>query len=117
MESKPFNIEIQLSDQNNKILTPLAVPDYSELKSATTSNKDFIVFDIIVKQNPVDKIAINIMQGYTNVFQAQLNSSMQTIGKHKWKWDGFNNAGIFDTKTLKQSNLSVEIVAQLNTNI
>ncbi|MDG9671353.1 hypothetical protein ONV78_26705 [Hahella sp. CR1] len=113
MSRMDFDVEVKLLKTSpDTILTPLCIPDFRELKSNTTKNKDFITFEIQVKNQPVDKLFINISDGDLPVFQSELLPNMRQVGTHTWDWDGYNQAGILDTKILKSSHLRVTVTAK-----
>ncbi|AZZ91974.1 hypothetical protein EUZ85_15030 [Hahella sp. KA22] len=113
MSRMDFDVEVKLLKTSpDTILTPLCIPDFQELKSNTTKNKDFITFEIQVKNQPVDKLYINISDGDFLVFQIELPASMREIGTHRWEWDGYDRVGTLDTKILKSSKLKVTVTAQ-----
>ena len=110
MDNTPLEINIRLTD-TKRTLTPLSIPDYNEIASGSSFNKNHIVFEVEIKNTPVDTLTIKISQGTKVIYQETLNSTMHTIGKHEWSWDGFNDLGILDTKLLKQSALTIELSA------
>lgn len=110
MDGKPLEVDFKLSD-TKRTLTPLAIPDYNEISSGISQNKDYIAFEINIKNTPVNTLIVKISQGVKIIYQEVLDTTKHSIGKHTWNWDGFNNLGIFNTKELKQSALVVELTA------
>lgn len=110
MENAPLTIDIKLSN-TKKTLTPLNVPNFNEIASGNSLNNDHIVFEIHIKNTPADSLTVKISQATNVIYQEALSATKHTEGKHEWSWDGFNNLGIFSTKSLKQSSLTVELIA------
>jgi len=113
-----FTIAIELNNQNHSILTPLKTPNYKEVNSGvTTQNNDTISFNISIQKTRVDSLSIKISQGSTVLLQQALSATHHAVGKHVWSWDGFSSSGVFDTKQLKASSITIEVTAQSGSDI
>ena len=110
MDELPLDIDISLTDAN-KTLTPLRVANFNELASGSSLNRDYISFEIKIKNTSATSLIVKISHGTRVIFQEALSASMFIVGNHKWNWDGFNALGKFDSKMLKQSALIVELIA------
>jgi hypothetical protein len=113
-----FDISIELADHSDdKNLTPLRIPDYSESGSTQTDNQAYVNFEIEVEDNTLDFLEIEIFVGVTpnrrRVYYEELGYNYRTVGTHEWRWDGYSEAGILDTRVLKDPSLELELRGML----
>ena len=107
---------ITLKDGGNRILTPLAIPDFAELPSGSTKNKEIIDFEINNKKAPADSVLIEVLTGDKVIFTETKTDAFLSSGKHDWQWDGYDSNGILDTAVLKHKPLRVRLTATQNGN-
>jgi hypothetical protein len=99
----------------NRILTPLEIPDFDELKSGSTKNKEGIDFTIHNRKNePVDSVTLEVLDDSKVIYSEKNTSGLLDPGEHDWTWDGYSNSGVLDTKVLKSEKLKVRLVAEKN---
>jgi hypothetical protein len=115
-----FDLSIELvKHKDGTILAPFKIPDFDELNSATSNTRDFVKFEIKIEENPVDYVLFQVTVGSGAELQsiyselAIVGSKLRTVGTHEWKWDGFSDQGILDTKILKDPNLKLKVSAEL----
>ncbi|TQV68250.1 hypothetical protein FKG94_23415 [Exilibacterium tricleocarpae] len=112
MNSSAFDLDVTFTgNTDGDILTPFSVPDYRELRSATTGNSDGVGFEIDIRNSGVDTLVATIMAGSGLVRQEQLPAPLRAVGRHQWQWDGFGTNGVLDTRILKEPSLSLEFLA------
>ena len=117
-----FDLALELvGDSDERILTPLSIPDYDELNSGNTKNRDYVTFEMEIKENTVEKVIMEITVGSgTNkkqIYYKVADPKYLKVGTHELTWDGFGNVGthnnILDTKLLKDPNLELKVTAEL----
>jgi hypothetical protein len=91
----------------NRILTPLEIPDFKELPSGSTKNKESIDFVVTRDKDKADDLLIEVFDGATLLFSDVNTSGLLSGGD--WQWDGYDTSGILDTKVLKSKNLKVRL--------
>jgi hypothetical protein len=106
---KPPVLDYKIKLGNNRILTPLEIPDFKELSSGSTKNKESIDFVVTCNKDEADQLRIEVFDGNTLLFSDTNTSGLLSGGD--WQWDGYNASGILDTKVLKSKNLKVQITA------
>lgn len=111
--SQEFDIAFSFTSNDRKgVLTPLSIPDYSEIKTnKVTKNQAAISFSIQVSSAPVDKLEITLKDSKSLILKQPLPASFNAIGTHTWRWDGYDLNGILDSKRLKTSVIQVELTA------
>lgn len=100
-------IEI-VNNSDDNIVTPFAIPDYKEIKSGKINNSEFLYFDIKAPREDADKLSIAVYSGRNLLFNERLRLSDFANGIYRWKWDGYNNQDIFDSKRLKKAPITIE---------
>lgn len=113
-----FDLTVKLvGNHKERILTPLCIPDYDEVELAATENRDYVNFELEITGNKVGNIILEITSGkdtaIKTVYSKTLEPEYQNVGKHQLKWDGYSNAGILDTKILKDPDLKLKVKTQL----
>jgi len=83
MDDESLAIDIKLKN-TNRTITPLSTPNYNEIASGTSLNKNYIAFEIYIKHTPVDTLSVTIRQGTKVIYQEILNTAMHSVGKHEW---------------------------------
>lgn len=112
-----FDLDIDLKDHSDgAILTPFRIPDHDEVGGGT-HNQDHVRFEIEIEDNPVDRLEIEIYRdrgsGRETVWKGELPPELRAVGSHEWRWDGFGNNDILDTRVLKAPDLKLELRATL----
>ena len=104
--------QIALKSGGNNILTPLEIPDFAELSSGSTKNKETI--DFLVKNNGLgdaDTLTIEVLDGARLIY-SDTSVTPPPKGKNTdWQWDGYDSSGILDTRVLKSKNLKICLTA------
>jgi hypothetical protein len=76
-----------------------------------------VKFEIEIEDNTVDWLEIEIFSGVTpnrrRIYYEELGYAYRTVGTHEWRWDGYSDAGILDTKVLKDPHLELELRGSL----
>jgi len=114
-----FDIDIELVDHSdNKIMTPLRVFDYDELEANQSDNQAYAKFEIEIEENTVDWLELEITVGRAGidkrrVYYEELGYNFRTVGTHEWRWHGYSDGGILDTKVLKDPHLELEFRGML----
>lgn len=108
-----FDLKIKLlGSSDERILTPFSVPDYDG-----TTNQDYIKFELEVLENTVDTISMEVTVGkgatLKTIYSDTVPSNYYAPGQYEVTWDGFSNAGILDTKLLKDPDLTLKLTAEL----
>lgn len=108
-EKREFQIRIkQITDK--KTFVPMGISAFS----GTPENK-FIEFEIQVSENNINNLSIEILQDNEVIYTEKENlSTYFKVGKHTFKWDGFNNQGIYDSSSFTKGKLKVQIKGTLN---
>jgi uncharacterized Zn-binding protein involved in type VI secretion len=111
---KPNEIEynIKLKSGGNRLITPLAIPDYEELPSGTTKNQQTIDFTVESRKSDADSLTIEIFDGDKLIFSDGKTTALIPKGEHDWQWDGYDSNGILDTMVLKSKNLKAKLTAK-----
>lgn len=97
---------------SNRVITPLEIPNYDELSTGSTANKDFVEFQIYNRKQPADSVSIEVLNGSTVIYTEADTKPFLANGVSPWKWDGFDSAGVFDTAVLKSEALKVKLTAK-----
>jgi hypothetical protein len=104
--------QIALKRGGNRILTPLEIPNFKELSSGSTKNKETI--DFLVKNNGMldaDSLKIEVFDG-AKLLYSDTSLTPPPKGKNTpWQWDGYDSADVLDTKVLKSKDLHVLLTA------
>lgn len=113
-----FDIDIDLADHSDDTnLTPLRIQSHDELSSTQTQNQAYVKFEIEVEENTLDFLEIEIFVGVTpnrrRLHYEELGFNHKTVGTHEWRWDGYSDSGILDTKVLKDPSLELELRGML----
>lgn len=109
-----IDFQIQIKRKTNKnTFVPLGVPAYSG-----TKENEFIEFEIEVSQNAIDSFIIEIEQGGTTIYTVNsgTNGLPKTygVGKHIFKWDGFDKNGIYDSTSFLNGKLKAIVKGKFN---
>ncbi|WP_252272425.1 PAAR domain-containing protein [Pseudomonas subflava] len=110
-ESETLDYRLELKPGGNRILTPLEIPDYAELASGTTKNREAIDFLVINREQPADSMTLEVLDGSTLIYAEADTTKLLPTGEHPWQWDGYSLAGVLDTKVLKSAALKVRLTA------
>ena len=100
-----------LKSGGNSVLTPLEIPDFDELKSGTSKNRELVDFVVENRMDAADSVKLEVLDGEKPVYTEANTAPFLHPGKHPWQWDGYDTAGILDTKILKSPNLKVRLTA------
>lgn len=100
-----------LKSGGNSVLTPLEIPDFDELKSGTSKNRELVDFVVENRMDAADSVKLEVLDGEKPVYTEANTAPLLPPGKHPWQWDGYDTAGILDTKILKSPNLKVRLTA------
>lgn len=103
--------QINLKPDGNKLLTPLDIPDFDEIKNNSSSNTEIIEFIILNRKKPADTVSIKVFHEDTLIYTEPNSSQFLPSGEHIWKWDGYSSDGILDTRILKSKNLKIVLTA------
>ncbi|WP_339490392.1 PAAR domain-containing protein [Pseudomonas sp. EL_65y_Pfl2_R95] len=103
--------QLKLNSAGNIVLTPLETPDFSELASGTTANSEVIDFLITNRQEPADRLTLEVLDGSTLLFSETNTQALLPKGEHVWQWDGYSTDGVLDTRILKSPNLKIRLTA------
>ena len=109
--SEELDYRLRLKSGGNRILTPLGIPDYKELKKGTTKNSGKIDFLVHNRKQVADNLTLEVLDGSTVVYAEPKTAALLAIGEHIWQWDGYNQAGVLDTKVLKSPDLMLRLTA------
>jgi uncharacterized Zn-binding protein involved in type VI secretion len=110
-KSEALDYRLELKSGGNRILTPLEIPDYAELASGTTKNRETIDFLVINREQPADSLILEVLDGSTLIYAEADTAKLLPTGEHPWQWDGYSLAGVLDTKVLKSAALKVRLTA------
>jgi hypothetical protein len=106
-----FDYRIALKPTGNYILTPLEVPDFEELSSGRTKNKETIDFTIMkLKPEQADSLLIEVLDGAKVIYSTTDTASLLAAGGD-WQWDGYDSSDVLDTRALKSKNLKIRLIA------
>jgi hypothetical protein len=106
-----FDYRIALKPTGNYILTPLEIPDFKELSSGRTKNKESIDFTIMkFMEEQADSLLIEVLDGTKVIYSTTDTASLLAAGGD-WQWDGYDSSGILDTRVLKSRNLKIHLTA------
>jgi hypothetical protein len=108
-EFREPDYRIKLKSGGNRILTPLEIPDFKELSTGSTKNKEAIDFTITHRMGKADSLLIEVLDGGKVLFSDANTAGLLSGGD--WQWDGYDTAGVLDTKVLKSKNLKVRLTA------
>lgn len=103
--------KLNLKSGGNLILTPLEVPDFDELKTGASKNRELIDFVIENRMAAADTVKLEVLDGEKLIYAESNTAPFLPKGKHPWQWDGYDAAGILDTRILKSPNLKVRLTA------
>ncbi len=109
--SEELDYRLRLKSGGNRVLTPLGIPDYKELKKGTTKNSEKIDFLVHNRKQVADNLTLEVLDGSTVVYAEPNTATLLPIGEHIWQWDGYNQAGVLDTKVLKSPDLMLRLTA------
>nr|WP_298117355.1 PAAR domain-containing protein [uncultured Pseudomonas sp.] len=109
--SAELDYRLSLKRGGNRILTPLQIPDFKELKDGATENSETIDFLVTNRKQPADSLTLEVFDGSTLLYAEPDASKLLATGEHLWQWDGYNQAGVLDTKVLKSPDLKVRLTA------
>lgn len=110
-ETIELDYRLTLKSGGNHLLTPLEIPDYDELTSATTQNQENIDFLVDNRKQAADSLTLEVFDGSTLLYSEADTSALLPKGKHGWQWDGYSMAGLLDTQVLKSPNLCIRLTA------
>jgi uncharacterized Zn-binding protein involved in type VI secretion len=106
-----LDYRLGLKSGGNSVLTPLEIPDFDELKSGTSKNRELVDFVVENRMDAADSVKLEVLDGEKLVYAEANTAPFLPPGKHPWQWDGYDTAGILDTKVLKSPNLKVRLTA------
>lgn len=109
--TEELDYRLSLKRGGNRILTPLQIPDFKELKGGSTENSETIDFLVTNRKQPADSLTLEVLDGSTPLYAEPNTATLLPSGEHLWQWDGYNQAGVLDTKVLKSPNLKVRLTA------
>jgi hypothetical protein len=109
-EFKELDYSIKLKSGGNRVLTPLEIPDFKELSSGSTKNKESIGFVVTRNKDEADELLIEVFDGATLLFSDIDTSGLLSGGD--WQWDGYDRSDVLDTKVLKSQDLKVRLTAR-----
>lgn len=109
--TEELDYRLSLKRGGNRILTPLQIPDFKELKGGSTENSETIDFLVTNRKQPADSLTLEVLDGSTLLYAEPNTAALLPAGAHLWQWDGYNQAGVLDTKVLKSPNLKVRLTA------
>jgi uncharacterized Zn-binding protein involved in type VI secretion len=110
-DEKKLDYRLKLKSGGNSVLTPLEVPDYDEIKSGATKNRELIDFLIDNSKAAADTVKLEVLDGEKLIYTEPNTAQFLPSGEHPWQWDGYDTAGILDTRVLKSPNLKVRLTA------
>lgn len=110
-ENVELDYRLSLKSGGNHLLTPLEIPNYDELASTTTQNKESIDFLVDNRKQAADSLSLEVFDGATLLYSEADTSALLPEGEHRWQWDGYSMAGVLDTQVLKSPNLSIRLTA------
>jgi uncharacterized Zn-binding protein involved in type VI secretion len=110
-DEKKLDYRLKLKSGGNSVLTPLEVPDYDEIKSGATKNRELIDFLIDNRKAAADTVKLEVLDGEKLIYTEPNTAQFLPSGEHPWQWDGYDTAGILDTRVLKSPNLKVRLTA------
>jgi hypothetical protein len=113
-QQQPVELDyrIALKRGGNRILTPLEIPDFAELKSGNTKNTEKIDFVVTSEKEDADSLLIEVLDGTQVIYSDTNTSALLPKGEHDWQWDGYDSAGVLDTKVLKRKGLKIRLTVQ-----
>jgi len=106
-----LDYRLGLKSGGNSVLTPLEIPDFDELKSGTSKNRELVDFVVENRMDAADSVKLEVLDGEKLVYAEANTAPFLPPGKYPWQWDGYDTAGILDTKVLKSPNLKVRLTA------
>lgn len=106
-----LDYRLGLKSGGNSVLTPLEIPDFDELKSGTSKNRELVDFVVENRMDAADSVKLEVLDGEKPVYAEANTAPFLPPGKHPWQWDGYDTVGILDTKILKSPNLKVRLTA------
>ncbi len=109
--STELDYQLSLKRGGNRILTPLQIPDFKELKNGSTENSETIDFLVTNRKQPANSLTLEVLDGSTLLYAESNTATLLPAGEHLWQWDGYSQAGVLDTKVLKSPNLKVRLTA------
>lgn len=105
-----------VDNHDSNTITPFAVPDYKEIKSGRTNNSEHLTFEINAQKINASDLSVSIFSGTTLVYSRPLKPTKTPNSPIPWKWDGFNRQGVFDSKLLKKTPLTIQLHNRNNGN-
>jgi len=112
-EQAALDYSIRLMHGGNRVLTPLMIPDFTELPSGTTKNRETIDFLVQNHRQKADSLALEVFDRETLVYSETDTSRLLPAGEHLWQWDGYDLNGVLDTGVLKSEQLVVQLTARI----
>nr|WP_298139410.1 PAAR domain-containing protein [uncultured Pseudomonas sp.] len=109
--SEELEYRLSLKRGGNRILTPLQIPDFEELKGGKTENSETIDFLVTNRKQPADSLTLEVLDGSTLLYAEADTSKLLPTGEHLWQWDGYSQTGVLDTRVLKSPGLKVRLTA------
>jgi len=110
-KKKDFDITIKYL-KTKKTLFPLGIPTYK----GTQENK-FIEFEIEVLKNAIENFEIQILNDGSTVYTIRSGEdgmpSSYRVGKHTFKWDGFDISGKYDSKVFSKGKFKAKVTGSL----
>ena len=93
-------MRVALERKEDVLLSPLGAVSFESLPLGTYT-KGQIAFRIDVAQEPLDSLHVEIMNGAGFQLSRALPASLLAVGSHVWSWEGFDQAGVLDVRTLE----------------
>ncbi|WP_295587684.1 hypothetical protein [uncultured Lamprocystis sp.] len=68
-------------------------------------------FEIEISDNSAETLSVAITVGADHrvVYQEDLHDDALAVGTHEWRWDGYSNGNVLDTKVLKDPTLELRL--------
>lgn len=106
-----LDYDLSLQPGGNHTITPLDIPDFDELGSQTTKNRESIDFVIENRSSAADQVTLQVFSGTTLLYTELNTTAFCAPGKHRWQWDGYSNTGVLDTHALKNNLIAIRLTA------
>ncbi|SDN49337.1 PAAR domain-containing protein [Pseudomonas jinjuensis] len=110
-KEEALDYSIKLKRGGNHVLTPLAILDFDELESGTTKNQEAIDFVIVNRAQVANSLTLEVLDGARVLYTEPSTAALLPEGEHPWRWDGYDTAGVLDTRVLKSPALKVRLTA------
>ncbi len=109
LKSLEFKLRVKLVGE--KTFVPLGIPSFDRKKE----NKK-IAFEVEVIKSSVDAIKMEILHN-GKVIRSHLFKGKYSVGKHKFRWRGFDDNGIYDSTIFTTGKLRAKVTGYLDRKI